>query len=189
MNRAFTPAKLILPVLLVLALAVSTGGCRRSVKPVETNTETATLSGAGYSGTLSEDQIKIVESLGRPKQFILTYVPLDRADGPALSRMEVWFYPDHRRKITFMAGLIFDTEEMEDAGGDTTYSDLRIEDFNLDMSYRDVVEVLGDQTVVPIDFVRDVFAEDEVESYLADKVIFTIEQDRLIYMQTLGVKR
>lgn len=77
-----------------------------------------------------------------------------------------------------------------DSGSDTIdYPDLRIEDFHFDMDLVAVEKALGQEEVVPIDFVSDLFRQEDVQSYQAGKTIFTIEQDRLTYMQTLGAKR
>ncbi len=168
-----------------LLLSLVLFACARSpeeAKPIKTTDEKV------ESKLLTKDQKKIIDTFGRPKQFILAYLPIGGDDGFGLSRTEVWYYPSHKKKITFAAGEILSVRAMEDPGEGVSYSDARIEDFDFSMDYEEVIKALESKKVEPIEFANDIFKEDEVESYLADKVTFTIEQGRLTYMQTLGVK-
>lgn len=71
---------------------------------------------------------------------------------------------------------------------DNQYSDIRPEDLDYAMSYRDVVNKLKADKVEPVAFTNDLFQEDDAKTYAANKVLFTIEHGHLVYMQTMGVQ-
>ena len=58
------------------------------------------------SGTLSAAQQQIIDSLGYPDQFSVTYLLDDPVQYDFLVRMEIWYYPVHQKKITFIAGEV-----------------------------------------------------------------------------------
>lgn len=115
MKRSSALLSLLFALVVAAMLAITVSGCRKAPEPVETKKQDATIkeatTTAEYSGILSDEQKKIIDTIGRPRQFILAYVPVESQVGTSLSRMEVWFYPDRGRKITFLGGLIFDTEK------------------------------------------------------------------------------
>ncbi len=137
---------------------------------------------------LTSDQQEIIDTFGRPQQFILAYLPIGGEDGEGLSRTEIWYYPQHRKKIRFVAGDILSVSALNDPGKDVRYSEARIENFDFSMNYQATIAALGDDKVAPIEFANNIFEQGEVRSYLGDTVTFTIEQGHLTYMQTLGVK-
>ena len=172
----------------VLLLSLTLFACAQppeKAKPVKATDEKVEQE----SKLLTKDQKKIIDTFGRPKQFILAYTPIGGDDGLGLSRTEIWYYPLHHKKITFAAGEILSVRAMENPKEDVSYSDAHIEDFDFSMDYKEVIEALGIEKAEPIEFAGDIFEEDEVESYLGEKVTFTIEQGHLTYMQTLGVKK
>lgn len=139
---------------------------------------------------LSNAQKEIVEVLGYPRSFILAYLPQAHDDSGRLVRFEVWFYPEHRKKITFLAGRIYDYSKAFGAGDnpDTlTYPELRPQDFDLSMSYKRAAKTIG-SGVIPIEFADNVFAG-SVRSYLAGQVIFSMDSGKLTYLQTLGAEK
>ncbi len=189
----FRTATHLLALVTALLISLTLFACARA--PEETKPVKATGTEADKktqkkeeSKLLTKDQKKIIDTFGRPKQFILAYMPIGGEDGFGLSRTETWYYPRHKKKIAFAAGDILSVRAMEDPGENVSYSDAHIEDFDFSMDYKDVIEALGVEKAEPIEFANDVFQEDEVESYLADKVTFTIEQGHLTYLQTLGAK-
>ncbi len=140
------------------------------------------------SKLVTADQNQVIATLGRPKQFILAYTPVEGDDGKGLARMETWYYPKHRKKITFVAGDALSVRPMPDAG-EAVYPKLKIEDFNYSMGYKAVVRAIGGGKVEPIEFANEIFARDGVKSYLTAKATFTIERGHLVYFQSLGVKK
>ena len=186
----FRTATHLLALVAALLISLTLFACARApegTRPVKaTGTE---AQGKEESKLLTKDQKKIIDTFGRPKQFILAYMPIGGEDGFGLSRAETWYYPRHKKKIAFAAGDILSVRAMEDPGENVSYSEAHIENFDFSMDYKDVIEALGVEKAEPIEFANDVFQKDEVESYLADKVTFTIEQGHLTYLQTLGVKK
>jgi hypothetical protein len=135
---------------------------------------------------LSQAQQEIVDAFGQPSEFGLTYLFDSETEYNYLVRTEIWFYPEHQKKITFVAGEIYSVDDIPPVGEEVTYSDLKPEDFDCFMNYEQVVDRIGGN-IEPLDFVPESFSEYGVESYLGDKVIFVIADDQLAYLQTLGV--
>ncbi len=157
---------------------------------------------------LSPAQKEIVGVLGYPKSFILAYLPQAGDKGKRLVRLEVWFYPEHQKKITFLAGRIYDFRNPYDAdfwaqvGGAArtsgsmqflgrpdflNYPDLRPQDFDFSMDYARVIESVG-RSATPIDFANSVFAG-SLKSYLAGQVFFSLDRGKLTYVQTMGADK
>jgi len=133
---------------------------------------------------LSPSQAEIRKMFGLPHQFVVTYLPRGSADKPQLARSEIWFYPEHGKKITFLAGeLVSDEEYLSE--DEVTPTTLRPEDFDFNMNYDDVVAFLGSANIEAIDFLP-VFHQESVETYASDQAIFVIEDNYLTYIQTLS---
>ena len=172
----------------LLSLALLSLALFASAKPAEEATPVKATEEKTILKLLTKDQKKIIDTFGRPKQFILAYMPIGGDDGFGLSRTEVWYYPLHKKKITFAAGEILSVRAMESPGKNVSYSAAHIEDFNFSMDYEAVIKALGLEKAEQIDFANSIFKEAGVESYLGDKATFTIEQGHLTYLQTLGAK-
>lgn len=143
----------------------------------------------GEAEKLSEAQEELVETFGYPKQFSISYLPYNEDEANrTLMRTETWTYPDHQYEITFIAGEIFSTEEIEAETGEITYSDLTPDLFEFEMDYDAVVEAVGSKTVEKVDAVPELFIEGEVETYVSDHVFFTIEHGYLTYVETVGIE-
>ncbi len=135
---------------------------------------------------VTPDQQEIVDTFGYPDRFSISYLPQGEGDDLVLARHETWFYSDHQQAITFIAGSVFDLEEIDEEEG-YTYSILKPESFTFDMGYGEVAALLGDKTIEKIDFVPELFIEGEVETYASDHIVFTIEFGHLTYLETLGL--
>ena len=171
-----------LAVLLLTILLFTLNACGGSDKAEEASLEKTD------NKPISDVQQEMKETFGRPKQFILTYTPVTGDDGDGLARTEVWFYPKHQKSITFVAGDAMLIDDMEDPGNEFDYPEINIEDFTIDMDLEDMEEALGADEIEEIEFMSDMFEEDEVKTYSTSNIIFTIEHGHLIYMQTLGVR-
>ena len=137
---------------------------------------------------LSSSQQEIVDTFGYPKMFTISYLPYSENDDSMLVRHETWVYPEHQQEITFIGGEIATTEEIEATEGEITYSDLKPENFEFEMSYDEVVAALGNKQVERVDMVPELYDEDVVETYISDHVIFTIEYGYLTYIETVGLE-
>jgi hypothetical protein len=145
--------------------------------------------GPDYDRSLSDAQRNIRGSLGQPANFVVTYIARGAGSGE-LVRYETWFYPNHARSITFYAGDIVATDEMPfEAPGETVYSVLRPEDLDLKTTYDDIKGLVGGATVQRVDFLPELFLEGDVETYMTDHLIFTLEGGSLVYAQTVGTTK
>lgn len=135
---------------------------------------------------LSDAQSEIRNALGAPSHFVVQYVPRG-AGGSELARYETWFFPSHARSITFYAGDIVSTDEMPfEAPGETSYSPLRPEDLDITTTYQDIERLVAGADVQRVDFLPELFLEGDVETYMTDHLIFTLEGGALVYAQTVG---
>lgn len=132
--------------------------------------------------SLSKEQREIVNTLGYPAQFFITYLPQGEGD---LVRTEVWYYPDYQMKTTFLNGKTFAVEEFltEDEVVPTT---LKPEDYYFAQTYDEVEDVLG-MPVEPLDFLPGFYEPGEIETYVSKEAIFIFEQTYLTYFQTIGL--
>ena len=139
-----------------------------------------------YSGIVSEEQAKILDAFGQPRYFSLYYLP---KEDDQLIRTEVWYYPEHENSITFMGGAIFKVTEIDVEDLNYDYPEINPNDFDYGMNYDDVVDMLEAKVVEPVEFSNDLFEDDEILTYVADKVMFSIEKGKLVYMQTMGTSQ
>lgn len=136
---------------------------------------------------LSSEQKEIVETLGWPQRFTIAYLPQGEGDDAALARNEVWSYPEHQQEITFIAGEVLSTDDIKADGDNISYSDLKPKDFAFDMDYDQVVAVIGNEKVEPVNLIDELYIEGEVETFMSDHVVFAIEYGHLTFIQTVGV--
>jgi len=129
----------------------------------------------------AEDEISDV--FGPPDQFIVAYLP---RDGGELVRTEIWYYPEHEQKVTFVEGKVVSVDPMENPGTDVIYPDLMPGDFDFEMGYDDVMAVLGGEAD-EIDETPELLGEFDVQTYVNDSAVFAIEGGRLVYVQTIGI--
>ena len=138
---------------------------------------------SGSSGlALSESQVEIVESLGRPDQFTISYLPQGESN---LGRHEIWFYLGAKQKISFLNGELILSEEIEDDLSGRSSTDLKSEDFDFYVSLDEVDDMFEEDELVLIDV--PVFSDEEngVETYASSKALFIFERGYLTYVETL----
>ncbi len=133
----------------------------------------------------SPDQQELLDTFGTPARFKLSYLPFGEQE---LARIETWFYPQHQKKITFVAGRVYKVDKIKEPVS-AEYLELRSESFDYSMDLTEVLKNLDPSKLEKVEFVSDLFGQDGVETYVADKVLFTIEQGHLVYMETMGVVR
>lgn len=136
--------------------------------------------------TLSPDQQEVIQMFGPPNQFTLTYLPRGEK-GNELVRTEIWYYPSHDMQVLFLAGDVFSVDPIEENINPLPTS-LNPEDYEFFMNYEDVSKTLGTMNIEKIDFLPGMFDE-EIQTYMSDKALFTIESDYLTYFQTIGINQ
>jgi len=137
---------------------------------------------------LSVEQQKIVDTFGYPQQFTISYLPQGNTETTQLARTETWLYPEHQKSITFIAGKIYSVDELEATTGTMTYSDLKPEVFDFSMNYDDIAEIVGADTIEPVEIAPELNTEGQLQTYVADHLVFTIESNHLTFLQTLGIE-
>jgi len=141
---------------------------------------------AGGEGGLSPDQQKVVEALGYPNQFVISYVPGSGSFEGSLVRMETWHYPDLATKVSFVAGDFLTAEAFDPEPGvpDTA---LRPEMFSCEMDAIDVEDRLGAEAT-EVDALPELTGDAGVRLFIAPDAVFAIEQEQyLTYLRTVGM--
>lgn len=145
--------------------------------------------GPDSGNALSEAQNQIRNTLGAPSSFVLQYIPRGE-DGNELVRYETWFYPSHGRSVTFYAGDIVSSDEMSDADPkETDYSPLLPWDLDVTSTYQSIEELVRGAKIEKVDFLPELFVEGDVETYMTDHLIFTLEGGSFVYAQTIGTNK
>ena len=126
---------------------------------------------------------EVADVFGPPDQFIVAYLP---RDGGELVRTEIWYYPEHEQKVTFVEGKAVSVDLMENPGEDVVYPDLDPTQFDFEMGYEEVMAVLGGEAD-QIDETPELLGEFDVQTYVNDRAVFAIEGGNLVYVQTIGV--
>lgn len=137
----------------------------------------------GENRELSGAQQEVVNLIGRPTQFSLSYLPSD--GGGALLREEAWFYPERGEKVIFQNGVLISSQEIEKTN-QYSKTELRTEDFDFYSSVYQIKKKLGTENVTILDM--PVFTEvaEGVETYLSGDALFVFEQGYLTYMETVN---
>lgn len=135
---------------------------------------------------LSADQEKTISLFGHPDQFSISYLPSGDENKPTLSRFETWYYSSQGKKISFLAGEAFSSENYT-AEQNISATTLRPEDFSFDFNYDDIVEIVGKNNLIPIDVVPGFESDDAVQIYGSKNGLFVVENNSLTYMQTFSL--
>ncbi|MDD5494267.1 MAG: hypothetical protein PHG36_06330, partial [Dehalococcoidia bacterium] len=138
----------------------------------------------GYGGSVSPAQKEIINAFGYPEQFSISYLLDSVIEYNALVRSEVWSYPEHQKKITFVGGEIYATDDLTPSPiAASSCSALKPEDFDYFMGYEEIADKIGGK-VAKTDFLPETFQENNVESYLGKNVMFIIADGHLMHLQT-----
>ncbi len=136
---------------------------------------------------LTEDQDKIIETIGRPEQFSVTYLPQATEEGSQFVRQETWFYPSEKKKLVFLSGKVISTENIElkeDVGYDSTV--LKSEDFDYFTTLGDVEKIVGKVNMAELNLPGFFDEEsDGLRTYASKEAIFIFEDGYLTYVETL----
>jgi hypothetical protein len=126
---------------------------------------------------------EVADVFGPPQQFIVAYLP---REGDELVRTEIWYYPEHEQKVTFIEGRAVSVDPMEYPGEDVSYPDFEPAEFDFDMTYDDVMAVLGGEAD-EMDETPELLGEFDAQTYVNDNAVFAIEGGHLVYIQTIGI--
>ena len=146
-----------------------------------------TIAVSGPDG-LSSSQKEITDLLGPPNLFRISYLPIGEQE-KHLVRYETWTYQEHSQEITFIAGEILATRDLQkiaDTDKNITYSGLRPESFDLEMNLSEVTKVIGSSGFERVESLIDGLEEDGIEIYLGKNVLFYIQDGYLLYLETFA---
>jgi len=132
--------------------------------------------------SLSNAQKEIINNLGRPDQFVITYLP---QGDEKLIRSELWFYFSTKQKFSFLGGELVDSEKIKENISGRSSTILKTEDFDFYTSFKDIKKrkELSDLNLVDAPVFND--KENDLQTYVSAKAIFIFEKGYLSYMETL----
>ena len=130
---------------------------------------------------LSPDQQTIRNEFGPPDQFVVTYMPHGSGTQTGLNRMDIWYYKDAGKKLSFIAGVLSVSEDYS-LPEYTLSTSLKPENFNYFMNYSAVKNNLSDKEIYRLDY-------EPVETYASPQALFIVENGRLTYFQTLYAQK
>jgi len=136
----------------------------------------------GEKRELSGAQQEVIDLIGRPTQFSISYLPSD--GGGALLRQETWFYPERGEKEVFQNGVLILSEEIE-KNDNYSKTALKTEDYDFYSSVYQIKKKFGTDNVTNLDM--PVFTEvaEGVETYVSGDALFVFEKGYLTYMETI----
>jgi hypothetical protein len=146
----------------------------------------------GHGFELSDSQKETVSTFGYPSQFVITYMPVLDQESNSFIRTEVWYYPHQQLKIIFQGGDVFAVEEFSDmnylelAG---IVTNLKPEAFHFDQNRNKVARFLNSRPQQFETFIdkKEKTAEDNLSLFISDEAFFVIEDNKLVYFQTVGI--
>jgi hypothetical protein len=138
----------------------------------------------GYGGDVSTAQQEIIDAFGYPEQFSVSYLLDSQTEFNAMVRSEIWMYPQHQKKVTFVGGEIYATDDLPPlANPGSSCSKLKPQDVDY-FTTADQIEKKVGGTVAKTDFLPEMFEQNKVESYLGRNVMFVIANGHLVHLQT-----
>ena len=140
---------------------------------------------ASLSATDAEAQNAVLDRLGDPARFTIIYLPRTTNGAEEVVRTELWDYPDHQQRITFVEGAIAAVDTITPDPEDATYLAVSPPQFDLEMGLEQVAAALG-ETPEKVDELPEFSAKDGVELYLSDHAMFALEGGKLVFLQTIG---
>lgn len=133
---------------------------------------------------LSPDQQKVVELLGHPDQFSISYIENDNSQ---LVRTEVWLYQNSDQRITFLKGALI-SSEIYKSSDKYSSTPLHPEDFYFDQDFKDIEKIVGRDKLFEIKDFPGISDSNDIKVYGSNEIVFVIENGYLTYIQTLVMK-
>lgn len=134
---------------------------------------------------LTPDQRTIVRSLGQPSRFTVAYLPLGTEGNYEITRTEVWYYPEHGQRISFVRGRVVSVDRIGDEPVAARYPSLDPWRFHVGMNREQVESVLG-TTALAIDPAVEADGSDGAQVYVSGQAVFSVEKGKLVYFSSLG---
>lgn len=131
---------------------------------------------------LSPDQQKVVELLGHPDQFAVSYIENDNSQ---LVRTEVWLYQNNDQRITFLKGALI-ASEIYKSSDKYSSTPLHPEDFYFDQDFKDIEKIVGKDKLFEVKDFPGISDSNDIKVYGSDEIVFVIENGYLTYIQTLA---
>ncbi len=136
------------------------------------------------SETISSDQQHVIDLMGYPKQFVITYVESGSEDNPQLTRNEIWIYPEDGLKVTFLGGNLIYSDEYKKSA-DIIATKFKPEDFEFDQTYSQIANIIGKDSLYEVDDLPGI-TDKEIKVYTNGEVMFLMENGYLTYLQTFS---
>ncbi|WP_415407909.1 hypothetical protein ACLHDG_05100 [Sulfurovum sp. CS9] len=160
--------------------------------PSPTAAEGSTSQDIHSAEKLSPDQQEVIELLGAPNLFRITYLPLGEGE-KYLARYETWSYPEYSQEITFIAGDLLSNRSIPLVEGSKSeaikYSGLRPELINFEMNLSQVSKIIGSSHFQRVEeMIIEGAKKDGVEIYQGENVLFYLQDGYLLYFETFGTE-
>ena len=136
-------------------------------------------------GYLSSDQQNVVDILGYPQQFTISYIHKNIEDESQLIRSEVWYYPTQQKEVSFLAGRLADSKNYT-SDSSPTATTLHPESFTFGQSLDEISSILGTKNVREAKDLPGFESDLDIKVYVSPQAMFLIENGYLTYFQTLG---
>ena len=129
-------------------------------------------------------QEEIVDSLGSPEQFSISYLPKGSDEGSEFVRQETWYYPSRKQKVNFLNGRLVDVAELEVAD-DASYnhSQYSPSDFDVYTTLSQIKNLVGEKNIAALELPG--FYGEGIETWASSGAVFIFENDYLTYVETL----
>jgi hypothetical protein len=133
---------------------------------------------------LTPDQQKVIDILGYPDQFVITYVENGGDSKPQLIRDEIWTYAKSGKSVTFLGGKLAYSDDYSTKNQivQTTYHP---EDFQFDQNYSDIKNQLNNTDIYEVNDIPGVTDQKNIKVYTANGILFVFENGYLTYVQTI----
>ncbi len=122
--------------LTILIVAVALAGCGNQSSPPTSNAQSEPA--VSLVPGLSADQSRMVNQLGYPEQFFVSYDP------SGSTRMETWSYPSKGKSSDFSDGRLLNQGTLEDQSTEYPPTTLHPQDFTQTMTVEEASRILGE---------------------------------------------
>lgn len=133
----------------------------------------------------SKDQMNVINELGMPDSFLLTFSTSEDGDN---ERLEEWYFHKYGVSITFYNGELYILDEIELLPENSLVANYEPKQFNLDIKIEDLLDDYGHNLWVKgSDYIPDLFTETGVELYYSEQIVvgFETKTNSLVYVESM----
>lgn len=127
----------------------------------------------------SDDQMEILEKLGKPDSFILTL---------SEDRYEEWNFNKGGLMVGFYNGILTTFDEIEPVPDNAVSASYDPDQFDEDMKWADIKgELEGNTWVKASDSMPELFSDTDVDLYYSDQIVIGVENstNNVVYVETM----